>query len=137
MRVVVETRAIVARFAGERPCVQMDEWDAPGYARQRAELWRDALQAPLAVRGTRLQVVIDADVDVDAEAAGACSTQRIGGDTITVQAPEPDAEALRQFVAEAARAVAADTGGWRRFLLPAWFERHRAWRHEVGSPIQH
>jgi len=135
VRVVIGTCAVVAQCARERPPVRTGEWDAQGYARERAALWRDALQVPLAERGVGLQVVVDSDEPAWCAATG--PWLRIGGDEVGVAAGDGTAQALLDFVAQAARAVAADTGGWRRFLQPGWFERHRAWRREVGSPIQH
>lgn len=135
VRVVVDTRAIVALFARERPAVQAGEWDEQGYAQQRAGLWREALQTPLADRGARLEVRTDVAGAMLDKPTGCMLC--VGGDRVDVLAPAADVQGLLHWVATAARAVAADTGGWRRFLQPAWFERHRAWRREVGSPIQH
>ena len=135
VRVVVGTRAIVAQCAREQPVVRAGEWDARGYALERVTLWREALQAPLAERGIGLQVVIDRDGPAPRAASG--PRLDIGGDEVGVAPGDGTAQALLDFVAHAARAVAADTGGWRRFLQPSWFARHRAWRREVGSPIQH
>jgi len=135
VRVLVDTRGIVALFARERPAVRAGEWDAQGYAQQRAGLWRDALQSALAQRGLRLDV--QADFAVEVVGADTGCTLRVGGDRVDVLAPEVEAQDLLRWIATAARAVAADAGGWRRFLQPAWFERHRAWRREVGSPVQH
>ena len=150
VRIVVGTRSIVALFAHEQPPVRAGEWDAQGYAAQRAAAWREALQAALAARGTRLEVAVDAglpaSLDGIAEAgteanpgtdAAPATTLLIGSDRIAVMAPAADAHELVRIGEGAARPLAADSGGWRRFLQPAWFERHRAWRREVGSPIKH
>lgn len=135
VRVVVGTRAIAARFAHERPAVRDGEWGAQGYVLERTQMWRDALQAPLAARAVRLELCVDEGGEPGAAPAG--DTLCIGSDTVTILACATDLQPLRSIVAIAARSIAADTGGWRRFLLPDWFERHRAWRREVGSPIQH
>lgn len=150
VRVVVGTRDIVALFAHEQPPVRAGEWDAQGYAGQRAAAWHEALQAALAAQGARLEVAVDTGVpagldgiaETDAEAnsdtgAAPAATLQIGSDRVAVLAPATEAHELMRIVEGAARPLAADGGGWRRFLQPAWFERHRAWRREVGSPIKH
>lgn len=150
VRVVIGTRGILALFAHEQPPVHAGEWDARGYAGQRAAAWREALQAVLAAQGARLEVAADTGVPADldgiaetgAEAgpdtgAAPAATLQIGSDRVAVLAPAADAHELMRIVEDAARPLAADGGGWRRFLQPAWFERHRAWRREVGSPIKH
>lgn len=135
VRIVVQTRAIALQGARERPVVHPADWDARGYADERARLWREALSAPLTERGAGLQVT----VDLDDPGPSTPHTQAValGGDELFVIADGAEASALHALIGQAARAVVADTGGWRRFLQPGWFERHRTWRREVGSPIQH
>lgn len=129
VRVVVDTRAIIAALPHERPPVQLDEWDTQAYARERLEAYREALQRPLAAVGARLETLVDTEL--------APAHELRGGDRITVTAPESAADGLQHLVRCAVAAIEADRSGWRRFLLPTWFERHRAWRREVGSPIAH
>jgi hypothetical protein len=133
--VTIETRAILTEGARVQPAVSAADWDAQAYARERAQLWREALASALAERGVALQVAVD--LDGPALCGAARHTLRLGGDTITITARDDEAQALLAFVTQAARSVVADHGGWRRFLHPGWFERHRSWRLEVGSPIQH
>lgn len=131
VRVVVDTYGIVAAFAHEKPPVQLDEWDAQAYACERLEAYREALQRPLAAIGAHLDAVVDTSL-------GPAPLHGVqAGDRVSMLAPQAVACKLQSFVRQAVGPIDADVGAWRRFLRPAWFERHRAWRRKVGSPIAH
>ena len=131
IRVVVDTYGIIATFAHEKPPVQLDDWDAQAYARERLEAYREALQRPLAVIGARLESAVDTSLG----SAPAHGVQ--ADDQVTVLSSQAVARELQSMVRQAVDPIDADASAWRRFLRPAWFERHRAWRLEAGSPIAH
>lgn len=128
VRISIDVAGIRAGFARERPPVADDDWDALAYFDERIAAYREALRSPhLAQAGCALQAAFD---------AGAAE-----GDRVVVSALEPrDAEvpaAVVQAIADAVRPVAHETGAWRRYLGAGYFDRHRAWRRETGSPIAH
>lgn len=137
VRVAVGVAPIRARFAAERPPVSDDEWDCTAYVEQRMNAYREALAAHPGVRVDRLA---EAPATQPAPALRCPST----GDLVfievqphPVESGEDGPASLRAAIDRAVRRVFADRSAWRRHLLPAWFERHRAWRAEAGSPIQH
>ena len=128
IRICIGVAGLRAGFARERPPVADGDWDAAGYVDERIAAYRDALR-PLtfAEHGLSLQAAFDAG-------AAAC-------DRIVVSAlgcpPGDVPAAVVQAIADAVRPVTDDTGAWRRHLRATYFERHRAWRRETGSPIAH
>lgn len=167
VHVRIDAGAVRADFAQERPPVLDGEWDAPAYVAQRAQAYREALSRAMSeglhdvAIVPEIRVVAEADIAarIDAVAAtagagradaaaharlassGALECPASAGDRVHLDAsPDVDAvtlQALRDAISDALRPVFADAGAWRRFLGPAYFERHRAWRSAVGSPIQH
>jgi len=128
IRICIGVAGLRAGFARERPPVADEDWDAVGYVDERIAAYRDALR-PLsfADRGLSLQAAFD---------AGAAASDRIV--VSAVACPRDDVPAaVVQAIADAVRTVSDDTGAWRRHLRAAYFERHRAWRLETGSPIAH
>jgi len=128
LRISIGVAGLRAGFARERPPVTDDDWDAFAYVDERIAAYRDALR-PLSF----------ADRDLSLQAAFDASAA--GGDRIVVSAAgRSDGNvpaAVVQAIADAVRPVTNDTGAWRRHLRAAYFERHRAWRQETGSPIAH
>lgn len=126
--VSIDLAGIRAGFARERPPVVDGDWDARAYFDERVSAYRDALRGPaIAAAGVRLELGFDDQASagdrvaltVDQSAGGGCPA------------------AVEQLIRDAARAVSAQTGAWRRHLGAGYFERHRAWRREAGSPIAH
>ena len=128
VRISIDVAGSRAGFAREHPPVADDDWDALAYFDERISAYREALRSPgIAQAGLVLRAAFD---------AGAAE-----GDRVVVSALEPpDAEvpaAVVQAIADAVRPVAHETGAWRRYLCADYFDRHRAWRREAGSPIAH
>lgn len=128
VRVSIDLAGIRAAFERERPAVRDGDWDGAGYLAERVTACGDALRALAdAHQGLRLEF----DFDTDATC----------GDRVQVSPVHPGADAppaaLVQAIEHALRPVFADAGAWRRHLGAAWFERHRAWLREAGSPIAH
>jgi hypothetical protein len=128
VRISIDVAGIRAGFARERPPVDDDEWDAMAYVDERIAAYREALRAlSLADEGLSLQVVFD---------AGGAAGDRLMISTAGFAGADVPATVV-QSIADAVRPVTGDTGGWRRHLRTGYFERHRAWRRETGSPIAH
>lgn len=145
VRIAVGTRAIRALFAGERPPVLDAEWDEAAYVAQRLLAYSEALKAlalvqpmPLSVEDGRVESLQEDGISCprtgDRVFVDAGGPDRPGGVAIAHERAQPD---LPADVERALRRVFADAHAWRRHLLPAYFERHRAWRAVVGAPIQH
>ncbi len=128
LRISIDVAGIRARFARERPPVLDEEWDEPAYVGERIDAYRAALRVlSRDAAGPAIEAVFAADATA--------------GDRVVVIAADSGDEAApavsAQAIAAALRPVTDDAGGWRRHLRPAYFERHRAWRRETGSPIAH
>lgn len=153
VRISIDTERIRAGFANEKPPVPDDEWNAAGYVEYREAAYRTALEdlrTGTPERPVAFEARFGETANVPAAEAGsvpAAEARSLGvpaatGDRVRLELtpPDHDADTLDACVAAASaalRAVFADTGAWRLFLLPAYFERHRAWRRAVGAPIQH
>lgn len=157
VRVSIDTVRIRAGFGNEKPPVPVDEWNAAGYVEHRKSAYRAALDGirtdtpggPVVFEVFFEEAASDEAQKTSDEAKGlaAAAVRSVEvppgtGDRVrlVLASPDHDAGALDACAATACaslRAVFADTGGWRLFLLPAYFARHRAWRGAVGSPIQH
>ena len=128
IRISIDVAGIRAGFARERPPVKDDDWDAHAYVDDRIGAYREALRT-LKERHPDLRLEVDFD-------AGAAAGDRIA--VSTGRAPDGDLPAnIAAEIAAAVRKVTDDAGGWRRHLRAPYFERHRAWRRETGSPIAH
>lgn len=145
VRISIDTERIRAGFANEKPPVPDDEWNAAGYVEYRETAYRTALEglrAGTPERSVAFEAWFGETASVPADEAGNLGVPAATGDRVRIELtpPDHDADTLDACVAAASaalRAVFADTGAWRLFLLPAYFERHRAWRRAVGAPIQH
>ncbi len=160
VRIRIGTMAIRARFGNERPPVQDGDWDEAAYVDERRRLYAQALEDI----GGIGSITVQTDADPTGEDPdGPIASCPYTGDRIVIEAHEAgtlpgagadgvdgvdehrvDAERTGKdqasdpgAIAAAAQRVLADRNGWRRHLGAAWFERHRAWRARVGSPIQH
>jgi hypothetical protein len=157
VRVAVGTQPIRALFAQEKPPVPDAEWDEAGYVEQRLRSYAEALEGialvcPKPGDGGHAAGEPPADGGHDANAprrvesvasapsgeAWFCCPRT--GDCVLVEPGRRDDDDRRNSLADIERAlrrVFSDAHAWRRHLLPAYFERHRAWRTVVGAPIQH
>lgn len=157
VRIRIGTTAIRACFGNERPPVQDGDWDEAAYVDERRHLYAQALEDIGSIGSVTVQTDADpAGEDPDGPIASCPYT----GDRIVIEAheadtlPEAGANGVDEHrvdaertgkdqasdpgaIAAAVQRVLADRNGWRRHLGTAWFERHRAWRARVGSPIQH
>lgn len=128
VRVSLDLAGIRASFARERPPVEDDDWDQEAYVRERIAAYREALGA-----------LCSADPPWAIEAC--FDTEAADGDRFTLAPTEPAADGipapLAQSIEQALQRVRADASAWRRHLRAGYFERHRAWRRETGSPIAH
>ncbi len=128
VRISIDLASIRAGFARERPPVVDGDWDARAYFDERVSAYRDALCSPaIAATGVWLELFFD-----DRASAGDCvalAADQTAGDGCLA--------AVEQLIRDAARTVSGQTGAWRRHLGAGYFERHRAWRREAGSPIAH
>lgn len=128
VRVWIDLAGIRARFARERPPVRDEDWDDRAYLDDRIAACREALGR---VRKAEPGLQLEASFDTDAwRGDRVLVSPAVAGDD------EPPARVVRA-VEQALRPVFAEAGAWRRHLGAAWFERHRAWRREAGSPIAH
>lgn len=128
VRISIDLVGIRAGFARERPPVVDGDWDARAYFDERVSAYRDALCSPaIAAAGVRLELGFDDETSACDRVALAADPPAGGGCPAAVE----------QLIRDAARAVSAQTGAWRRHLGAGYFERHRAWRREAGSPIAH
>lgn len=136
VRVAVGTRAIRALFAGERPPVLDADWDEGAYIAQRLRAYAEAFEDIALV-----QPMPADDEDAASVPGGSASFScPRTGDCVSVEPDDRDDPTRADShggIERALRRVFADAHAWRRHLLPAYFERHRAWRAVVGAPIQH
>lgn len=128
VRVSLDLAGIRACFPRERPPVAGEDWDAAAYVDERIRAYRDALRQ---LSTDDPELLVEASFD----------TVSVIGDRVVVSccgpaADEPPAGVIRR-VEHAVRCVIGDDCAWRRHLRAAYFERHRAWRRETGSPIVH
>lgn len=144
VRVAVDTAAIRRSFAMEKPPVPPDDWDHTAYVEYRVSAYRSALREaalPGSHGGVRVDVTICLAGEASRRAADTLDCPASAGDAVQIEAAGAVSQAslhgLRELVVGALRPLFADAGAWRRFLRPAYFERHRAWRSAVGGPIQH
>lgn len=142
VRICIGTAAIRARFEDERPPVQDGDWDEAAYVDERRRLYVQALEGISGIGS----ITVQADTDPAGEGSeGPIASCPYTGDRIVVETHEAgtsldadgDGTEGHDVIAAAVQRVLADRNGWRRHLGAAWFERHRAWRARVGSPIQH
>ena len=143
VQVRVDTTRIRSGFALEKPPVPEAEWDADAYVEYRTAAYRNALDATVlaAMAGG---VIVDVQIGMTFDAAHdpvSIDCPASAGDRVRIVAvgelAEASLPALGTLVAQALHPMLVDAGAWRRYLRPAYFERHRAWRSSVGSPIQH
>lgn len=143
VRVRIGTAAIRARFGEERPPVLADDWDEAAYVDERRRLYAQALEGVGVIGSSTIQADGEPSAGYPGRLLASCSHT---GDRIDIEPGEaghagdadtPPATGADDAIAAAVQRVLADRHGWRRHLSPAWFERHRAWRARVGSPIQH
>lgn len=166
VQVSIDTARIRDGFASEKPPVPDDEWNAGGYVAHRKAAYRAALhgvRADTPAGPLMFEVSFEDEHEkAEREATNFEETRRAtrvkglaaiavrsvevppgSGDRVQVAFAAPDhgadvtLDACAAAASAALRAVFADTGVWRLFLLPEYFARHRAWRSAVGSPIQH
>lgn len=160
VQVSIDTMHIRCGFGSEKPPVPDDEWNADGYVEHRKAAYRAALggvraatpAGPVAFEVSFDETALEGtgfeESDGTRRARTSPATVRrvevpsATGDRVVVvfAGPDPGADTLDACASTAGtalRAVFADTGGWRLFLLPSYFARHRAWRSAVGAPIQH
>lgn len=136
VRVAVATQPIRALFAGEKPPVPDAEWDAAAYVAQRLHAYAEALETLALVHPMPSGCN---DIQVPSRRATVIACPRTG-DRVHVDVVDPDDRTRLDLHAEIERAlqrVFSDAHAWRRHLLPAYFERHRAWRAVNVGPIQH
>ncbi len=138
VRVSIDVARIRAAFSREKPPVLDDEWDADAYVADRAAAYLAALEQCACKAGVVVDAPDEAGHDSPTGVDVACPPST--ADRVRVVASRLDGASLEDRIAAVAlalRPVFADAGAWRRFLLPAYFARHRAWRAAVGNPIQH
>jgi hypothetical protein len=144
VHVLVGTIAIRALFGREQPPVPEDEWDEAGYVAQRLRAYSEALEALALVRAMPSDEENASTRAARETAHGASTPVTLScprtGDRVRIHLDDVDEarrEGLRVAVERALGRVFGDANGWRRNLLPAYFERHRSWRAVAGGPIQH
>lgn len=156
--ICIATASIRTRFADERLPVHADEWDEADYLQQRQAAYLEAF----AVHAPGLPVqCLPALSPAPSQGQAPCPMPTDGAtcllrcalseDSLWIEAAPASASASASVSASASgltaehqarvetavQRVFADAQAWRRSLRPAYFARHRAWRAQVGAPVQH